>query len=158
MRLWSLHPKYLDQKGLCGLWREALLAQSVLLKGEYSLSDMGKIKTPYWNHPQLNRFKISNSLDYIGWYLINIYEEGYKRKYNFDKAKIIKPNYTGLEYLQVTAGQLIYEFNHLQDKLLIRCEEKYQDNCNLLHEFNNIKINPIFNVIEGIVESWEKIK
>jgi hypothetical protein len=31
MRLWSLHPKYLDKLGLLGLWREGLLAQKVLL-------------------------------------------------------------------------------------------------------------------------------
>jgi hypothetical protein len=30
MRLWSLHPKYLDSKGLVALWREALLAKAVL--------------------------------------------------------------------------------------------------------------------------------
>ncbi|HEU5178767.1 MAG TPA: pyrimidine dimer DNA glycosylase/endonuclease V, partial [Burkholderiales bacterium] len=30
MRLWSLHPKYLDARGLVALWREALLAQAVL--------------------------------------------------------------------------------------------------------------------------------
>ena len=28
MRLWSIHPKYLDAKGLVALWREALLAQA----------------------------------------------------------------------------------------------------------------------------------
>ena len=30
MKLWSIHPKYLDAKGLVALWREALLAQKVL--------------------------------------------------------------------------------------------------------------------------------
>jgi hypothetical protein len=30
MRLWSLHPSYLDNKGLTALWREALLARKVL--------------------------------------------------------------------------------------------------------------------------------
>jgi len=30
MRLWSLHPRYLDAKGLVALWREGLLAQKVL--------------------------------------------------------------------------------------------------------------------------------
>jgi carboxyl-terminal processing protease len=29
MRLWSLHPKYLDAQGLVALWREALLAKAV---------------------------------------------------------------------------------------------------------------------------------
>ena len=27
MRLWSIHPRYLDPKGLVALWREGLLAQ-----------------------------------------------------------------------------------------------------------------------------------
>lgn len=30
MRLWTLHPRYLDAQGLVALWREALLAQKVL--------------------------------------------------------------------------------------------------------------------------------
>jgi len=47
MRLWSIHPKYLDAKGLVALWREYLLAQKVL---------EGKT-TGYTNHPQLLRFK-----------------------------------------------------------------------------------------------------
>src|SRR5690606_6899395 len=33
MRLWSLHPRYLDRQGLLALWREALLARAVL-RGE----------------------------------------------------------------------------------------------------------------------------
>jgi hypothetical protein len=31
-RIWSLHPKYLDARGLVALWREGLLAQAVLTK------------------------------------------------------------------------------------------------------------------------------
>jgi len=63
MRIWSLHPKYLDTKGLVELWRETLLAKHVL---------EGKTKG-YKNHPQLNRFKIySKPLEAINFYL-NIY-------------------------------------------------------------------------------------
>lgn len=47
MRLWSLHPKYLDARGLVALWREALLAQAVL-RGE---------TRGYRRHPQLERFR-----------------------------------------------------------------------------------------------------
>ena len=46
MRLWTLHPKYLDARGLVALWREALLAQKVL-RGE---------TRGYKHHPQLVRF------------------------------------------------------------------------------------------------------
>ena len=60
MRLWSLHPKYLDTKGLVALWREALLAKHVL---------EGKT-IGYKNHPQLNRFKDSgNAVNFINGYL-----------------------------------------------------------------------------------------
>jgi hypothetical protein len=47
MRIWSLHPKYLDSGGLVALWRESLMALHVL---------EGKTKG-YKNHPQLARFK-----------------------------------------------------------------------------------------------------
>jgi hypothetical protein len=46
MRLWSLHPRYLDAKGLVALWREGLLAQKVL----------AGLTKGYRHHPQLTRF------------------------------------------------------------------------------------------------------
>ena len=51
MRLWSIHPRYLDTKGLLALWREALLAKKVL---------QNKTKG-YKKHPQLIRFKNCSS-------------------------------------------------------------------------------------------------
>ncbi|MFA7542105.1 MAG: pyrimidine dimer DNA glycosylase/endonuclease V, partial [Lysobacterales bacterium] len=47
MRLWSLHPRWLDAKGLVALWREALLAKAVLA---------GRTRG-YQQHPQLQRFR-----------------------------------------------------------------------------------------------------
>jgi len=47
MRLWTLHPKYLDAQGLVALWREALLARAVL-RG---------LTRGYRHHPQLLRFQ-----------------------------------------------------------------------------------------------------
>jgi Pyrimidine dimer DNA glycosylase len=47
MRIWSLHPRYLDRQGLTAGWREGLLAQKVLT---------GTTKG-YRNHPQLRRFR-----------------------------------------------------------------------------------------------------
>jgi hypothetical protein len=78
MRLWSLHPEYLDTKGLVALWREALLAKHVL---------EGKTKG-YKNHPQLDRFKQSVSpVEMINQYLAEVYIEASKRNYNFNKEK-----------------------------------------------------------------------
>src|SRR5579884_2640437 len=47
MRLWTLHPRYLDAKGLVAAWREALLAQKVIAGGTRG----------YTRHPQLVRFR-----------------------------------------------------------------------------------------------------
>ncbi|MGH2666461.1 pyrimidine dimer DNA glycosylase/endonuclease V [Flavobacterium sp.] len=66
MRIWSLHPKYLDTKALVALWRETLLAKHVL---------EGKTKG-YKNHPQLNRFKEAKyPIDSINQYLSEVYFE-----------------------------------------------------------------------------------
>jgi len=50
MRLWSLHPKYLDAQGLVALWHEALLAKAVLRNETKG----------YRNHLQLERFRASS--------------------------------------------------------------------------------------------------
>ncbi len=142
MRLWSIHPKYLDSKGLVALWRESLLAQKVL---------EGKTKG-YINHPQLYRFKQSlNPIHHLGCFLSHIYEEAIYRGYNFDKSKIL---HFSLEtrYLTVTKGQIEFETNHLLKKLEIRSIEKY----NVLKKLTIVDSHPIFKVIAGNKEHWEK--
>src|ERR1043165_9087316 len=106
MRIWSLHPKYLDAKGLVALWRETLLAKHVL---------EGKTKG-YKNHPQLNRVKTCQSpLDAVNFYLSVVQIEAAERKYSFDKEKI-NPEFQPCK-LTVTTGQLQYEKEHLLKKL-----------------------------------------
>src|SRR5678815_1718275 len=79
MRLWSLHPKYLDAPGLVALWREALLARAVL-RGETS---------GYKHHPQLDRFKThAQPRSAINSYLAGVYAEALARGYSFDATKI----------------------------------------------------------------------
>ena len=109
MRLWSIHPKYLDAKGLTALWREALLARAVL---------EGKTKG-YTKHPQLERFKASKSpAAAINRYLETVYDESCRRGYCFNKAKLKKIPET--VKLRVTTGQLRFEAGHLMKKLLKR--------------------------------------
>jgi phage FluMu protein Com len=179
MRLWSIHPKYLDRQGLIALWREALLAQSCLLKGKNikcehcngtgvsgpgvkfgiecdKCKGIGKIKTPYYNHPQLQRFKIDD-IGVIGSYLGVVGFEARNRGYNFNTDKIYK-NVTSKK-LTVTRGQLIYEFNHLQDKLYTRDKVKCNNNfADIRLTESNIEVHPLFTVVDGEVEKWEKIK
>ena len=141
MRIWSIHPEYLDAKGLVALWRETLLAKNVL---------EGKTKG-YKNHPQLDRFKNSeNTLGNINYYLVKVYEEAVKRGYSFDKKKI---DLNAQKFpVAVTNGQLRYEFQHLLAKLNKRDPEKHK----FLYKLTDPKPHPLFNIVEGEIESWEK--
>lgn len=143
MRLWSIHPKYLDTAGLIALWREALLAQKVL-KGETK---------GYKNHPHLKKFGMHpHPQKAIANYLMGIWKESIKQGYNFDKQKIGGENST--VKIPVTRGQLRYEFDWLLDKLKKRDGERY----NLLRSVKKIECHPAFEIIEGGREEWEKIK
>ncbi|EKD56253.1 MAG: hypothetical protein ACD_58C00246G0002 [uncultured bacterium] len=113
----------------------------------------GKIKG-YKNHPQLERFKAQdNPLDYINAYLLDIYDEARARGYRFSREKIglLKNN---LKDIKVSNGQIDYEFEHLLKKLVERDKTRYNELKGL------IKIVPhrLFTVVEGYVESWEKIR
>lgn len=142
MRLWSLHPKYLDPKGLVALWRESLLAKAVL-----------ESKTKgYLNHPQLIRFnEMENPINCINQYLSQIYQDAHERGYNFNKDKI-DWNFKKVD-IPVTVGQINYERNHLLNKLSKRDIDRYH----VLKDLSLIEVHPIFFVIEGAIEKWEKI-
>ncbi|NQT62569.1 MAG: DNA lyase [Candidatus Marinimicrobia bacterium] len=140
MRIWSLHPKYLDSKGLVALWRETLLAKHVL---------EGTTKG-YRNHPQLHRFKTTNHpVNHINSYLSTILEEAKQRGYHFDESKI--GSSMDAKFIPVTTGQLVYEQNHLLGKLRVRDLAKYH----MLNETIDIEVHPLFNLVEGDVEDWE---
>src|SRR5215469_17382670 len=98
MRLWTIHPKYLDPKGLVALWREALLAQKVL---------QGRTRG-YQHHPQLFRFRaVRNPEGALARYLLVVYEESVRRGYHFDRGKIGPKRFRGR--ITETKGQLTYE-------------------------------------------------
>lgn len=142
MRIWSIHPKYLDAKGLVALWRETLLAKHVL---------EGRTKG-YTNHPQLNRFKnLSNPVNAIHQYLGMVYEEALFREYNFDESKFIlsRKKIT----ITVTEGQVEYEYKHLLAKLKVRDIELYKK----IKKINHIEPHPVFQIIKGPIEDWEII-
>jgi hypothetical protein len=142
MRIWSLHPKYLDAKGLVALWRETLLAKNVL---------EGKTKG-YKNHPQLIRFRNSdNPLQVINQYLSAVYKESLIREYHFDQDKFNIDFHP--QTLTVTQEQIEYEMQHLLKKLKTRNLQKYYD---LINQ-KVIESHPLFKVIEGEIEEWEMI-
>lgn len=144
MRLWSIHPQYLDSKGLVAVWREGLLAKKVL---------EGKTKG-YTQHPQLIRFRNhTEPLDAINYYLFQIFTEANQREYQFDGSKIsiVKKD---IVKIPVNLDQVEYEFLHLKNKLQTREPSKYET-LNLIQEIN---IHPLFEAQEGAVEDWEIIK
>lgn len=141
MRLWSLHPKYLDGRGLVALWREGLLAQAVL---------NGKA-LGYVHHPQLLRFREHASpVGLIAEYLRVVHAEAGSRGYRFAAEKIGRSRSSG--HLTVTRGQLRFEWHHLIEKLRAR-------DPHWLARLATAKTphpHPLFRVVRGNVAQWEK--
>jgi hypothetical protein len=141
MRLWSLHPRYLDVRGLVAVWREALLAQAVL---------SGRTRG-YRSHPQLDRFRAEpRPTDCIGMYLHAVRVEARSRGYAF-VARINRTR--GCGRLAVTRGQIEYEWHHLQRKLAARDPDWLAK----LGDVARPGAHPLFRVVPGGVEAWEKV-
>jgi hypothetical protein len=142
MRLWSIHPKYLDQKGLVACWRESLLAKHVL---------EGKTRG-YRNHPQLIRFRQQKDpVASVNAYLAELWKESKRRGYSFNKDKIGKP--VSKTKIKVTQGQLKHEFEHLSKKLRQRDIAKYTE----LKDRLQILPNPLFKPVKGPRKRWKRV-
>ena len=149
MRLWSLDFQYLDTKGLVALWRESLLARAVL---------QGKT-IGYKKHPQIDRFKKSKyPIDMINNYLLYVHDEAERRGFNFDSSKLESSSFSYKPPINVTNQQLKYELLHLYNKIKIRSKDINLINKvrNVINNSNNLKCLPLFNIIEGDIEYWEK--
>ena len=141
MRLWTLHPNYLDRAGLLAVWREGLLAQAVL----------GGLTKGYVRHPQLCRFRSASSPSgAIAAYLRAVHAEAVTRGYAFDAARIGRGSYTSR--LTVTRGQLEFERCHLLAKLARRDPRRHAR----LEAVQRPRTHPLFCIVPGPVESWEK--
>jgi hypothetical protein len=141
MRLWSLHPAYLDPKGLVAVWREGLLAQAVL---------RGRTRG-YTRHPQLERFrKTPRPLAFIGEYLRALCDEGRRRGYRFDSSRIT-PARTRAS-LPVPRGQIDFEWLHLRRKVASRAPAWNRR----LARVRQPQPHPLFRMIPGPVAPWER--
>ncbi|MGH8456984.1 MAG: pyrimidine dimer DNA glycosylase/endonuclease V [Stenotrophobium sp.] len=142
MRLWSLHPRYLDTRGLVALWREALLAQAVL-RGQ---------TRGYTHHPQLTRFREAPSpADAIAAYLHDVHAEASRRGFRFDAAKVAA--FSGVEPIAVTRGQVQYEWAHLRAKLKVRAPLWLAG----FHSVAQPEPHLLFRIVPGGVAEWEVI-
>ncbi len=143
MRLWTLHPKYLDPRGLVALWREALLAQAVL-KGR---------TRGYLHHPQLIRFRETTApVESVAFYLVEVHAEAVRRGYRFDAAKIspVGP----VEHIEATSGQIGYEWAHLKEKLRVRAPSWLAG----IQSVNHPDPHPLFRIVPGPVAPWEAVQ
>lgn len=142
MRLWTLHPRYLDSRGLVALWREGLLAQAVLA---------GATKG-YRHHPQLVRFREQRDpIAAMGSYLQAVYKEAQARGFKFDGSKIRQRGPVG--NILETQGQLLYEWEHLKRKLTRRDPDR-------LKQLQSIALpeqHPLFGLAPGPVQTWERV-
>ena len=141
MRLWSLHPKYLDARGLVALWREALLAQAVL---------RGRTRG-YRRHPQLARFlELPSPCGGVAQYLRIVHAESVVRGYAFAAEKISRARCAHL--IPVRRGQLDYEWEHLLHKLKARDPARAR----ALQGIRRPQAHPSFRVVRGASEEWER--
>jgi hypothetical protein len=141
MRIWSLHPAYLDARGLVALWRETLLAQAVL-KGE----TLG-----YTQHPQLLRFKEQSSpAGCIAAYLREVHAEALRRGNNFDASKIGRSRASAA--IPVSRGQLDFEWEHLLRKVRKRDPGWHAR----IAVIEKPKPHPLFRAVRGGIAPWEK--
>ena len=141
MRLWSLHPKYLDPVGLVALWRESLLAQAVLRGATRG----------YQHHPQLERFRAAPSPEgSIAEYLRVVHDESVRRGYRFDASKIGTPR--DATPITVADGQLVFEWQHLLTKLRERSPEQHER----MRDVAQPEAHPMFRVVQGGVATWER--
>lgn len=141
MRLWSLHPKYLDPAGLVALWRETLLARAVL-----SGNTRG-----YHHHPQLQRFKATRDpVATIDRYLAAVYDEACTRGYSFDATKFVRRRKAAP--IAVVSGQIDFELAHLKRKLRLRHPARYRE----LLKVRAPLPHPLFRLVVGDIAYWER--
>jgi hypothetical protein len=142
MRLWSLHPRYLDPQGLVALWREALLAKAVL-RGE---------TRGYRHHPQLERFQaLAAPRSAINFYLAAVHVEAQARGYSFDGSKVGPVR--AVKRIAVTTGQISHEWRHLLRKLARRSPGVYRQ----YRSVRDPECHPMFRPRPGPVEPWERV-
>jgi hypothetical protein len=142
VRLWTLHPKYLDPQGLVALWREALLAKAVLRGGTRG----------YRHHPQLLRFQAHAApRSAINAYLAAIHDEASERGYSFDRTKIGPRRHVAS--IAVNDGQVAREWEHLMAKLQSRSPAVFESWRAAIQP----ELHPLFSLRSGPVEDWERV-
>ena len=140
MRLWTLHPRHLDAAGLVALWREGLLARSVL----------SGLTRGYRDHPQLTRFRAARRpIACLDTYLAAVCDEADRRGYAFDRSKLGRGRVRGK--VTATRDQLAFEWAHLGRKLRLRARPSAP-----MTRSAAPTAHPLFKLVRGPVAEWER--
>ncbi|MEF2231182.1 MAG: pyrimidine dimer DNA glycosylase/endonuclease V [Pseudodesulfovibrio sp.] len=141
MRLWTVHPRYLDVRGLTAVWREGLLARHVLLG----------LTRGYVHHPQLIRFRaLPDPVAGVDAFLAAVLAESRRRGYRYDASKIDAAATS--PQIEETTGQLDHEWAHLLRKLETRDPARRREYAAVARP----DPHPLFTLVEGPVRDWEK--
>jgi pyrimidine dimer DNA glycosylase len=142
LRIWSLHPRYLDRQALIAGWREALLAKAVL----------SGLTRGYRHHPQLLRFQQQpDPVKCIDAYLDALYEEAILRGYRFDRSKV--GPVCAVTSIETTTGQVAHEWERLLQKVASRSPDWLPK----LTAVSVPECHPLFTVVAGPIASWERV-
>jgi hypothetical protein len=142
MRLWSIHPCFLDSAGLVAAWREALLARAVLRGATRG----------YRAHPQLARFRSQRSpVTAINAFLAALYAEAQARGYRFDARKLGRVRRH--TRIPVERGQLEFEMRHLRRKLKARNPAWHRS----VVAVRVARPHPLFRIRSGGIAAWERL-
>ena len=148
MRLWSIHPRYLDAKGLVAAWREGLLAQAVLA---------GRTRG-YARHPQLERFRSApDPPASLERYLTALAAEAGRRGYSFDEKKIDRHGRAAAA-VPVGRGQLRYEALLLASKLSSRDPGREPAAAEAARSPSGPEASDAFVPGDGGVAGWERAR
>ena len=140
MRLWTLHPRHLDAAGLVSLWREGLLARSVL----------SGLTRGYRHHPQLTRFRSNpRPIACLDTYLAVVCDEADRRGYAFDRSKLGRGRVRGK--VTATRDQLAFEWAHLKKKLRQRARPAGRTDLAAAPV-----PHPLFRLVRGPIAEWER--
>jgi hypothetical protein len=155
MRFWSINPRLLDYPTIKACWANLMLAKKI--KNDRS--------TVYSNHPPLMKLNNIPHSSFL-WYMEEIRQECY----NYSNYRIRHRSYRdaqlrrfirdnegeGYEKIEVTTGQLMYEFALLQSRLYWKNRRKYIKNKKMFIGHRISLHNDAFVVREGPIEPWEK--
>lgn len=180
MRIWSLHPSLLDRRALVACWRETLLAQKVLRGLTCGYTNHPQL-IRFRAHPQpleavaayLSR--LADEADARGYSfnreLIGAGEDGAGKdstnensagKNGTDKNCTDKAEdpYASVAPIPVSLGQLEYELAFLRHKVAGRDPEWEHRLSERLAARGELAacVHPLFEVVPGAIEPWEKTK